>query len=265
MGDENGFKVLKSELAEKESVIRQQSERIRDLESELERVKRERDDLFRKFADPSSTSPGDATATDESFRDTLATGRPGRIDNKRYRWQVLFPRANATSPDHISPPTATRARAAFVDRDIVHLDIAVNGSVPGTDVSDCYFSFLGGRFAGPVHVEPWSEGAKGCEKFRFSLSNGMASLVWAAGDDGPLVQTQAVACGLCDAYVIDIVGRCYGRLVTLVPTHRGQFLLRRFVSEAGQLCGHTAAVNCQTGRQPDLASVSAAGLRLCSS
>ena len=50
MGDGQDMDSMKTELEEKNAIINEQAEKIRSLESELERVKRERDDLFKKFS-----------------------------------------------------------------------------------------------------------------------------------------------------------------------------------------------------------------------
>ena len=68
MGDEKTMDTLKMELEEKEVLIREQAETIRNLEIELELVKQERDELLKKFSASSLavSSPAGDPATDDT-------------------------------------------------------------------------------------------------------------------------------------------------------------------------------------------------------
>lgn len=69
MGDEKTRDTLKMELEEKEVLIREQAETIRNLEMELELVKQERDELLKKFSALSLaavSSPAGDPATDDT-------------------------------------------------------------------------------------------------------------------------------------------------------------------------------------------------------
>ena len=68
MGDEKTMDTLKMELEEKEVLIREQAETVRNLEIELELVKQERDELLKKFSASSSavSSPAGDPATDDT-------------------------------------------------------------------------------------------------------------------------------------------------------------------------------------------------------
>lgn len=67
MGDNKSEDVVKMELEEKEELIEKQARRILSLEGELQQVKQERDDLFRKFTDLSLTI---SSQGDTAFHDT---------------------------------------------------------------------------------------------------------------------------------------------------------------------------------------------------
>lgn len=64
MGDDKTGDTFKMELEEKETIIREQAETIRNLEIELERVRKERDELLKKLS-ALSTPAGDL-ATDDT-------------------------------------------------------------------------------------------------------------------------------------------------------------------------------------------------------
>ncbi|KAK7101932.1 hypothetical protein V1264_020236 [Littorina saxatilis] len=67
MEDNKSEDVVKMELEEKEELIEKQARRILSLEGELQQVKQERDDLFRKFTDLSLTI---SSQGDTAFHDT---------------------------------------------------------------------------------------------------------------------------------------------------------------------------------------------------
>lgn len=67
MGDNKSEDVVNMELEEKEELIEKQARRILSLEGELQQVKQERDDLFRKFTDLSLTI---SSQGDTAFHDT---------------------------------------------------------------------------------------------------------------------------------------------------------------------------------------------------
>ncbi|XP_070192331.1 LOW QUALITY PROTEIN: IQ motif and SEC7 domain-containing protein 1-like [Littorina saxatilis] len=70
MEDNKSEDVVKMELEEKEELIEKQARRILSLEGELQQVKQERDDLFRKFTDLSLTI---SSQGDTAFHDTSVT------------------------------------------------------------------------------------------------------------------------------------------------------------------------------------------------